>query len=61
MQHASIFTMSQELNEQSWNRGYREYFWFAMTLVALIVCTVISDTDRLAGTSFATSQATVSR
>jgi hypothetical protein len=53
--------MSQELNEQSWNRGYREYFWFAMTLVALIVCTVISDTDRLAGTSFATSQATVSR
>jgi hypothetical protein len=53
--------MSQELDEPLRNRGYREYFWFAMTLVALMVCTAISDTGHLADTSFATSQVAVSR
>jgi hypothetical protein len=34
--------MNQELDEPSQDRGYREYFWFALTLLALLVCTAIS-------------------
>ena len=52
--------MSQELDEPLPRREYPEYFWFAMTLVALLVCTAINDTEHLADTSFATSQAAAS-
>jgi hypothetical protein len=49
--------MSQESDEPVRIRAYREYFWFAMTLVALMVCTAINDTEHLAQSSFAASQA----
>jgi hypothetical protein len=53
--------MSQELDEPLRSHAYREYFWFAITLVALLVCAAINDTEHLADTSFATSQVAVSR
>jgi hypothetical protein len=50
--------MSQELEQPRSDRGYREYFWFAATLVVLMVCTAINDTEHLAvaDASFAASR-----
>jgi hypothetical protein len=31
--------MGKKANEPSSDRGYREYFWFALTLIILSVCT----------------------
>jgi hypothetical protein len=54
--------MSDEINEPTRSRAYREYVWFAMTLVALMICTAIQETGQLASNaSFATSDATASR
>jgi hypothetical protein len=55
--------MSRKLEQPTRNPGYREYIWFATTLMALLVCTALKSPDHLAGerASVATSQTTVSR
>jgi hypothetical protein len=55
--------MGQELDEPLQNRGYREYFWFSLTLMALLVCAAVKNPEHLgvAAASFATSQAPASR
>jgi hypothetical protein len=33
--------MSEQIEKSPPNHGYREYLWFAMTLVVLVICTAI--------------------
>jgi hypothetical protein len=36
--------MRKRINDAAWNRGFREYFWFALILIVVLIGSAIRGT-----------------